>query len=134
MRKEKELVSLLRGLADLLVEESAANPTFAARVELLLSGLPEGKARSPERKLSLELAPLPDIYEEWTKRGETEFRLWLREQPMAVLRLIIRRQDLDPTRRTTKWKELEKLADFISDGMRSRLARGSAFMGRGSPS
>ena len=42
------------------------------------------------------------------------------------------RHDLDPTRRTAKWREAEKLADFIADGLRARLARGSGFIGRGS--
>ena len=49
MRKEKPLVALLRGLVDLLVEESDHNPNFAARVEALLSGLPDRKVRGARR-------------------------------------------------------------------------------------
>ena len=42
--------------------------------------------------------------------------------------LAIRAQDLDSTRRTVKWKDAEKLAGFVADGLRARLSRGSAFI------
>lgn len=131
MRKEKALITLLRGLVDLVAEESARNPEFGAQVENLLSDIPERKplgkkavARPPDRQLT-------DIHAEWSNRGEIDFRLWLSDQPVLVLRTIIRSQDFDPTRRTVKWKEAEKLAAFIADGLRARLARGSAFIGKG---
>jgi hypothetical protein len=41
----------------------------------------------------------------------------------------IRENDFDPERRTTKWTETEKLATFIVDNLRARMALGSAFMG-----
>jgi hypothetical protein len=132
VRNEKTLIVLLRGLVDLLAEESAQNPEFASKIERLLSDLPERKtikkvavAKKPARE------PLPDVHAEWNVRGETRFRLWMREQPIPVLRAVIRAQDLDPTRRTTKWKDAEKLAEFIADNVRLRLSRGSAFIGRG---
>jgi hypothetical protein len=132
VRNEKTLIALLRGLVDLLAEESAQNPEFASKIERLLSDLPKKKtikkvpvAKKPTRE------PLPDIHAEWNVRGETRFRLWMREQPIPVLRAVIRAQDLDPTRRTTKWKDAEKLAEFIADNVRLRLSRGSAFIGRG---
>lgn len=132
MRNEKALIALLRGLVDLLAEESAQNPEFASKIERLLSGLPEKKTikkvpvvKKPTRE------PLPDVHAEWNARGETSFRLWMREQPIPVLRAVIRAQDLDPTRRTTKWKDAEKLAEFIADNVRLRVSRGSAFIGRG---
>ena len=128
MRKEKVLIGLLRGLVDLLVEESARNPEFAARVDSLLSDLPERKARSTKPDTVSSPEHLPDIHAEWNARGETEFRLWLRGQATPVLRAVIRSQDLDPTRRTTKWREQEKLAEFIADGLSARLSRGSAFI------
>jgi hypothetical protein len=131
VRNEKTLIALLRGLVDLLAEESAQNPEFASKIERLLSDLPKKKtikkvpvAKKPTRE------PFPDVHAEWNVRGETRFRLWMREQPIPVLRAIIRAQDLDPTRRTTKWKDAEKLAEFIADNVRLRLSRGSAFIGR----
>ncbi len=130
MRKEKELIGLLRGLVDLLAEESARNQEFAYKLETLLSKLPERK--TGPKKTATKPAPkqLPDIHAEWNVRGETDFRLWLRDQPVPILRSVIRAEDFDATRRTAKWKEAEKLAEFIADRLRNRQARGSAFIGR----
>lgn len=131
MRKEKALISVLRGLVDLLAEESARNPEFALRIERLLSDLPATKVRAQRPaapKLSVE--KMPDIHVEWKARGATDFRLWMQELPIPVLRALIRTHDLDPTRRSAKWKDAEKLAAFIADSLVARLSRGSAFMGR----
>ncbi len=132
MRKEKTLVALLRGMAELLAEESTRNPEFAHKIDALLSDLPERKV-TPKKAPAASVLPtehLPDIHAEWNSKGEHEFRLWLRDQPTTVLRALIRSQDFDPTRRTIKWKEADKLAAFIADGLRARLARGSAFIGK----
>ncbi|MBI1762163.1 MAG: hypothetical protein HYR56_12090 [Acidobacteria bacterium] len=130
MRKEKALIDLLRGLVDLLAEESARNLEFSSKLEALLSELPEKKAK-PKKTPTVRLPKnLPDIHAEWNSRDETDFRLWLRDQSIPVLRAIIRAEDMDATRRTAKWKEAEKLADFIADGLRARQSRGSAFIGR----
>jgi hypothetical protein len=130
VRKEKALIALLRGLVDLIADEAAMNPAFAGRVERLLSDMPERKVPIQKRAPKPRTENLPDIHAEWNARGETDFRLWLPDQPIPILRAVIRSQDLDPTRRTAKWKEAEKLADFIADSLRARLSRGSAFIGR----
>lgn len=130
MRKEKALISLLRGLVDLLADESARNPEFSCKLETLLSNLPEHKNSTKRVAKTLPPEQLTDIHAEWNARGETDFRLWLRDQSIPVLRTIIRAEDLDASRRTTKWKEAEKLADFIAENLRARQARGSAFIGR----
>lgn len=130
MRNEKALIKLLRGLVDLLADEAARNPDFAARLDDVMTDLPKGLAK-PAKQRSTPPAEVPDIHAEWNQRSETDFRLWLRDQPMSVLRALVRTHDFDPTRRTTKWKEAEKLADFIADCLKARLARGSSFLGRG---
>jgi len=131
MRKEKALIGLLRGLVDLLVAESAENPGFASKMEALLSDLPEPKAQriKPAAKPSRESQT--DIYAELNSRGEEEFRLWLRDQPITALRAVIRSQDLDPTKRTAKWKEARKIADYIVEALSARVSRGGTFMERG---
>lgn len=129
MRNEKALIKLLRGLVDLLADEAARNPDFAARLDDVLTGLPTESAK-PAKQRATPPAELPDIHAEWSQRGETDFRLWLQDHPIPVLRALIRTHDFDPTRRTSKWKETEKLADFIADGLKARLARGSSFLGR----
>lgn len=130
MRKEKALTDLLRDLVNLLVEESTRNPQFASKLDSLLSKLPERKVSTKKSTTKLLPEQLPDIHAEWNSRGEIDFRIWLRDLPIPVLRAIIRIEDLDATRRTTKWKEAEKLAEFIADNLRSRQSRGSAFIGR----
>ena len=128
MRKHKTLIGLLRGLVELLAEESARNPEFANKVDSLLTGLPDHKGRSAASRDRRSTTALPDIHSEWNARGEKEFRLWLRDLPTPILKAMIRNQDLDPARRTTKWREPEKLAEFIADGVSARLSRGSGFM------
>lgn len=130
MRKEKALIGLLRDLVELLAEESSRNPEFASKLDSLLSELPEKKATLKRATVKSSPQHLPDIHAEWNARGETDFHLWLRELPISVLRAVIRSEDLDATRRTTRWKEAEKLAAFIADGLRARQSRGSAFIGR----
>jgi hypothetical protein len=71
---------------------------------------------------------LPDIHTEFTLRGQPEFQLWLRDQPVATLRSLVRLHDLDAARRTSKWKDAEKLSAFITDQISARLSRGSGFL------
>ena len=130
MRSEKALVALLRGLVELLADESARNPAFAERLDSLLSSLPESRCPTAAKRAARDTrTTLPDVHAEWTARGETDFRLWLRDQPVPTIRALIRAQDLDSARRTSKWKDAEKLADFVAEGLRARLLRGSAFIG-----
>lgn len=130
MRKEKALIAFLTDLVALLAEEAARNPVFAARLDQLLAETPE-RETAMRKPRTAQVALPPDLHGELQARGEQEFRHWLREQPADVLRASIRAHDLDPSRRTGKWKEAEKLADFIADALQARLARGSAFLGRG---
>jgi hypothetical protein len=130
MRKEKELMALLRGLVNLLAAEAGRNPAFADKLESLLTAVPARKSSAGQASRKGVSTHLPDLYVEHTARGEDDFRLWLRDLPIPVLRALIRTNDFDPTRRTSKWKEGEKLANFIADGLRARMARGSAFIGR----
>ena len=50
------------------------------------------------------------------------------DQSVPVLRAIIRKHDLDSTRRTARWKDAEKLGDYIAGRLQGRLERGSSFM------
>ncbi len=130
MRNEKALITVLKSLVDLLGEEANKNPAFAERLDEILQNLrPIGPKNVPTR--STEPPMFPDIHDELSRRGEPEFRLWLRDLPLPVLRGIIRAQDFDPTRRTSKWKDAEKLADFIAGSLRARVSRGTAFLERG---
>lgn len=129
MRKEKALIGMLKGLVELLTQEATRNPEFSKQLDLLLSDLPESKGAA-KRTLKPSVINLPDVHAELNLRGDTEFRFWLRDQPVDTLRAIIRKEDLDAVHRTTRWKDAEKLANFIADNLRARQARGSSFIGR----
>lgn len=128
MRKEKALVALLRGLVDLLADEAGRNPQFSARIDQVLEAIPDRRKTKRRKASHKRPEAAPDVHAEWSVRGEKGFRLWLRDQPIPTIRAVIRAEDLDPTRRTVKWKEAEKLAGFVADGLRARLSRGSAFI------
>jgi hypothetical protein len=134
MRKEKALIELFRGLVKLLSDEADRNPRFAEQLDALLSPIPNRMASDRQRGHKLALNSVPDIHTEFTSRGDSEFRLWLRDQPVPVLRALIRLHDFDATRRTAKWKDAEKLSSFIADQIRSRLARGAGFLSTAGPS
>ena len=128
MRRKKTLVTLLRRLVALLEEEAARSPDFATRLEELLSSPNRGIATKKKSRVSRVPQPLPDIYAEWKRRGEAEFLLWLRDQPIEILRAVIQRQDLDAARRTHKWTDPEKLSAFVAEQLQARLARGASFL------
>jgi len=131
MRKEKALITMLNNLVSLLAEESASNPEFASKLNNLLSDLPvRKKAHAKKAKQKLDAVDIPDVHKMWNNLGKTDFQLWLRDQSIPVLRAVIRLEDFDPTHRTSKWKEVEKLADYIADYIDARQSRGSSFMGR----
>ena len=133
MRKEKDLVVLLQRLVALLSDEANRNPEFASRLDALLSPLPERSLKRGESTRKRPSQDMPDIHAEFSTRGESEFRLWLRDQPVQLLRNLIRQHDLDAARRTRKWNDPEKLSAFISDQIRSRLGRGSSFLTTNEP-
>jgi hypothetical protein len=126
MRNKSALIRLFRGLLELVADEAERNGEFAARVDDLLTPIPAKTSKGTRSKVKLE--DVPDIYTERELRGENEFRLWLRDQSVPVLRGIIRKHDLDSTRRTARWKDAEKLGDYIADRLQGRLERGSSFM------
>jgi len=132
MRKEKELVTLLRSLVDLLADEADRNPDFASKLGAVLDGLPSKKLSSRGSSRNFQ-GTVPDVYSKWAALNETEFVLWLRELSIEVLKSIIRSNDFDPTGRGSKWKDVEKLSSFIGDSVRARAARGSAFMTKERP-
>ena len=123
------MINLLRGLVTVISDEAKQNLHFAEKIQSLLSDLPSGTEKPKPSSKQKTGVPLPDIHSEWTTRGEGEFRLWLRDHPIEVLRGIVRSQDFDATRRTAKWKDHEKLAHFIADAHKARIQRGSTFIG-----
>ncbi|MEM5461569.1 hypothetical protein VSR69_43430 [Paraburkholderia phytofirmans] len=130
MRSKKPLITLLRKLVDAVEDEAARNPDFADKLDEVLRPFQEAaelRTKPASRRFDDEL---PDVHKELSKRSDREFRSWLREQAIETLKAIIRREDLDTARRASKWKDADRLADFIADGLRTRMSRGSAFIDR----
>lgn len=136
MRKENSLITLLRNLIDELEVEIERNPRLGLKLEALVTnGTANSSARDKlenqdENHRNLDQNSLPDVHKEWVVRGPHEFRIWLRREPVPVLKAIIRQEDLDAARRASRWKDPEKLADFIAEGLKARMSRGSAFMSK----
>jgi hypothetical protein len=128
MRKEEALITLFRRLTDLIADEAACNAKFAKNLESILVELPEKNTVSKKTHSKTTKESLPDLHAEWKKREELDFRIWLRDLPIPVLRGIIRQEDFDANRRTSKWNEAEKIADFVADTLKARQSRGAAFM------
>lgn len=130
MRKEKALVSLIRKLAKVIGDEAARNPEFASELAQLLpesSGKKRGNERRRQQSKPIQ-EPLPDVHQIWSELGEEEFRYWGKDQSVQTLRALIRAEDLDPTRKTYRWSDVEKLAAHLADGLKARKGRGSAFL------
>jgi|TARA_R110002096_G_scaffold49157_1_gene130138 hypothetical protein len=128
MRKQKALIGVLRRLVDLVADEAKKNPEFAERLEEILEPVPTSKSQSRKRSKPNGDVELPDVHSEWRFRDSVDFRLWLREQSVDVLRALIKHHDLDATRRTARWKDAEKLSGFIADQLQARLSRGASFL------
>jgi hypothetical protein len=47
---------------------------------------------------------------------------------IPVLKALVRKHDLDSSKKWQKWQESEKFAKLISDQIQARMQRGSAFM------
>ncbi|AET94362.1 hypothetical protein BYI23_D008520 (plasmid) [Burkholderia sp. YI23] len=130
MRSNQPLIALLRSLATLLEDEALCNPAFAAKLDALMGSPGDRASALPKKSAKPKDIDVPDVHEELASRGEDGFRVWLGAQPADILKAIIRREGFDPARRAAKWKDEKKLANFIADGLRGRMSRGSAFIGR----
>ena len=129
MRRKSALTRLLRGLSELVAQEADRNPEFAAKLNELLESVPgKSSGRGRSRRGAKSQLDVPDVYHELELRGNEEFQFWLRDLPLPMLRVIIRKHDFDNARRTAKWKDTEKLGAYIAERLQGRLERGSHFM------
>lgn len=134
MREEKILIRIFRKVTDLIGEEAARNPEFAAKVDAILAEIPARKKAAAKKSPKPHAAELPDMFTEWRARQQPDFVLWLRDQPRTVLIAEIKAHDFDPSNRTSKWKDTEKLAHFIAEQIRARTSRGASFLTANPPS
>jgi hypothetical protein len=127
MREEKLIIRILRDLATAVAEEMSLNPRFAERVGTILSEVPSNKKPTKSEKKAEE-EDLPDPFIEAKARTPVEFELWLKDLEIPILKSLIRKHDLDSSKKWQKWREPEKFAKLIADQIQARMQRGSAFM------
>lgn len=126
MQSKPKLTNALKALVTLLEEEASKNPAFAEKLENALSELPDTQKKK-SKKASPKLSP-PDIAEAFQEKGETEFRFWLRDFELPMLKAIVKQNGFDPGKNSLRWKEPDKFIDLIVEQTTARLKRGSAFL------
>jgi hypothetical protein len=126
MRENHLLIRILRGLTQLVTDEAAANPEFAKKLDHLLQDIPQ-KRSTREKTVADER--LPDIFAAAREKEDRDMEIWLSEMDVPVLKAIVRKHDLDSSKRSRKWNEPEKFAKFITEQIRARMQRGSTFLG-----
>ena len=129
MSNSKTLVGILRGLAQLVEEEAEKSPDFAARLDAVLAPV---RSRSQltirEGKVRPRISNIPDVLTALEEKGEDEFKFWLRNYDISVLKSIIKANGFDVSRTSQKWKDPDKLQKLILEQASARLRRGSGFL------
>ena len=129
MRRRQTLSKLFREIADLLDEEAATNPRFAARLDTLVSSIrgPAEARRSRNRRPSTT-PPVPDVLSALEQKGDEEFRFWLRSLDIPTLKAIIKSNGFDVARASQRWTDPDKFITLIAQQAGARLKRGSGFL------
>ena len=127
MQRAKSLIRVLRQLADLVEEEAGRNAAFAEKLDLILAPLPKPSGKSAG-KPKLTAKDVPDVYAEYQRGGEDEFRFWVRSLDLATLKGIVKVNGFDPSKQSRRWKDPEKFVPLVTEQVRARLRRGAGFM------
>ncbi len=130
MREKNLLIRILRDLASLIEDEASKNPAFGSRLEAVLQEVPRREKKRATRKVIRD-DQLPDLFLEAKARSASDFEHWLASLNIPVLKALVRKHDLDSSRRTQKWHEPEKFAKLIAEQIQARMQRGSAFLSSG---
>ena len=129
MRTENNLISILNNLLEILSAESSNKPDLAKRIEKILNNYLSQKSNEnnipPENKMAENL---PDLYSEWDRRGEEDFRQWLGSKSRDTLKSLIKEHDFDPHYKARRWEDVTKIANFIADQLKARRSKGASFM------
>lgn len=119
----------MRDVIKLIEEEAGRNPAFAERLAEITDGLPAKKDKSGTKpKVLAQLKPLPDIIAAYQEKGDQEFRFWLREFDIPVLKAIVKANGFDPAKNSKRWDESDKFIVLIAEQTAARLRRGFAFL------
>lgn len=122
---------VFRELLVLIEREAGRNPEFARELERIVEELPEKNA---DRRRKVRTAgvkeDVPDVVAQYQEKGETEFRFWLRECDLQMLKRIVKANGFDPGKASRNWTEPDKFVALIAEQVAARLRRGAAFLQR----
>lgn len=130
MQPGQKLTRALRALVELVEDEAARNPAFAQRLEAVIADLPAGTTtKKPSKsKDSAEDIEIPDVLKAFQRKGESEFRFWLRDFDITTLKAIVKTNGFDPGKNSQRWTEPDKFIALITEQTAARLRRGSSFL------
>lgn len=127
MRKDQILTRILRELAHLVAEEAEANESFATKLDIIIGDLGAKKKRTLKAQRVSD-HELPDVFAAALSKTDEELEMWLGTLDLPVLKAIVRKHEFDASKRTQRWREPQKFAQFITSQLRSRLRRGASFL------
>ena len=116
---------ILRGIFELVICEAKNNHEFSKKLNDILNIKNEEnkKVKGIRRKKEKALVNPFDMLE----KGQDEFENCLSKFSINQLKDIIFEYDLDPTKKTSKWKKEEKFMHHIIEMTTKRENKGNAF-------
>jgi len=131
---DRNIVNILKQLADAVIEETEHNDDFAHKIEQILScETVTVKKKSTGRKVPRTGRPSnrrdPAVFDPVSLISEDEHLLVEKLQNLTDKQLkdIIADYGMDPSKLAMKWKNRERLINHIVDTTRRRAAKGDAF-------
>ncbi len=129
MQSNKKIGTLLRRLVVIIEEECEKNPDFSAKVHGLLEQKSEPVVRKPKQtNIDSTKEPMPNVLQELESKGEEEFRFWLRDLDLDLLKLIVKTNGFDAAKKSLRWKDKDKFIELITEQASAQLKRGSSFL------
>ena len=125
MQSTQKLSRSLKALLELIEEEAKQNPIFASRLDAITAELPKTVKKNSKAISKVEV---PDVMTVIQEKGEEEFRFWLRNFDVAMLKAIVKANGFDSAKISQRWNDPDKFIILITEQTIARLKRGSAFL------
>jgi hypothetical protein len=120
MSNEQELASLLPTLLRAIADELERDFELAERIARTIQG---DSNKKRQKKAAVDFDP----FEVLRQGSESALRERLESLEIPALKAIITQHGLDTTRLAQKWRDKDRLVNFIIDRISSRAEKGSVF-------
>lgn len=131
---DRNVANMLKQLADIIIEETEKNDDFACKIGQILRGeMVTVKKKSTRCKISGTERPSnrrdPAVIDPVSLILKDEFLLVEKLQNLTDKQLkdIIADYGMDPSKLAMKWRNRERLINYIVDTARRRAVKGDAF-------